>query len=255
MQQRLIPQLDNLPRPLFARSESMSAAMTTPYHSHPWAQLSYAIRGWLSVETEVGNYIAPPQRAIWIPGEIGHQVSSSAGTEMRSLYLQPGVTPWDTSLCRVLEVSPLLRELICHFAELDREYDEHGPEGRLVSVVLDQLAAAPEVSLSLPLPQDGRLRQLCQKLQQQPRNAQTLRQWGEQIGASEKTLSRLFLRETGMTFRAWRQRLRLLDSLRLLEQGRPVSEVAMDCGYESTSAFIAVFQQHFGQTPGSFFLR
>ena len=112
MQQRVIPSLENLPRPLFARSESMDAAMTTPYHSHPWAQLSYAIRGWLSVETEVGNYIAPPQRAIWIPGGIRHQVSSSAGTEMRGLYLQPGVTPWDAQQCRVIEVSPLIRELI-----------------------------------------------------------------------------------------------------------------------------------------------
>ncbi len=255
MQQRVIPSLENLPRPLFARSESMDAAMTTPYHSHPWAQLSYAIRGWLSVETEVGNYIAPPQRAIWIPGGIRHQVSSSAGTEMRSLYLQPGVTPWDAQQCRVIEVSPLIRELICHFAEINSEYDEQGAEGRLVQVLLDQLAAAPEVSLSLPLPHDTRLRQLCQQLQQQPQNPQTLRQWGEQLGASEKTLSRLFLRDTGMTFRAWRQRLRLLESLTALEQGRPVSDVALASGYESTSAFIAAFHQHFGQTPGSFFQR
>ena len=155
----------------------------------------------------------------------------------------------------MIEVSPLIRELICHFAEINSEYDEQGADGRLVQVLLDQLAAAPEVSLSLPLPHDTRLRQLCQQLQQQPQNPQTLRQWGEQLGASEKTLSRLFLRDTGMTFRAWRQRLRLLESLTALEQGRPVSDVALASGYESTSAFIAAFHQHFGQTPGSFFQR
>lgn len=250
--ERQIPQLARLPRPLYARNESLVNAVGTPRHTHAWVQLSYAVRGVLHVHTAEGSFVAPPQRAVWIPAGIEHEVFSSAHTEMRSLYLDP-VAAGGAEGCRVIEIDALTRELIRRFCGLPVAYDEQGPDGRLARVLLDQLQVAREVGLSLPLPADPRLLRLCQTLQEAPDDARTLLQWSQALGASEKTLRRLFLRETGLTFRAWRQRLRLLGSLEALEQGRRVTEVALGCGYDSTSAFIAAFRQQFGVTPGDFF--
>ncbi len=251
--ERQIPRLTKLPRPLFARNESLANATGTPRHTHDWVQLSYAIRGVLHVHTREGSFVAPPQRAVWIPAQTEHEVFSSPHTEMRSLYLDAAVTGGALSSCRVIEMDALTRELIRRFCELPAEYDEAGPDGRLAQVLLDQLLVAREVSLSLPLPSDARLLRLCRALQAAPGDARTLLQWSEQLGASEKTLRRLFLRETGLTFRVWRQRLRLHGSLEALERGQRVTEVALAYGYDSTSAFIAAFRQHFGVTPGDFF--
>lgn len=250
---RTIPGLPSLPRPVYGRTESLPNRALTHRHSHPWVQLSYAIAGVLEIHTDAGRFVAPPQRAVWIPAGVPHRVFSSPRTEMRSLYLDCSVTAWAAEGCRVLQVSDLLRELIRAFSDVPVEYEESGADGRLAQVLLDQLAAAPTVELMLPLPHDERLRQLCRHLQAQPEQATTLTQWSQRLGLSEKTLSRLFLRDTGLTFRAWRQRLRLLSALAPLEQGARVTDVALDCGYDSTSAFIAAFRQQFGATPGEFF--
>ncbi|MBT2372618.1 AraC family transcriptional regulator [Pseudomonas fluorescens] len=250
---RSIPGLSSLPRPVYGRTESLPNRALTRRHSHPWVQLSYAISGVLEIQTSVGRFVAPPQRAVWIPAGMPHRVFSSPHTEMRSLYLDCSVTAWAAERCQVLEVSSLLRELIRSFSELPAEYVEDGPQGRLAQVVLDQLAAAPKVDLMLPLPHDSRLRQIYRSLDQHPEQQTTLSQWSQELEVSEKTLSRLFLSDTGLTFRAWRQRLRLLSALPALEQGDRVTDVALACGYESTSAFIAAFRQQFDATPGEFF--
>ncbi|AJO79281.1 MULTISPECIES: AraC family transcriptional regulator [Pseudomonas] len=250
---RSIPGLPSLPRPVYGRTESLPNRALTRRHSHPWVQLSYAIQGVLEVQTSAGRFVAPPQRAVWIPAGMPHKVFSSPRTEMRSLYLDCRVTAWAGDSCQVLAVSSLLRELIRAFSELPVEYAEDGADGRLAQVLLDQLAAAPQLDLMLPLPQDPRLRQIYRSLQAHPDQPTTLGQWSGKLGVAEKTLSRLFLHDTGLTFRAWRQRLRLLGALTPLEQGERVTDVALACGYDSTSAFIAAFRQQFDETPGEFF--
>lgn len=250
---RSVPGLSSLPRPVYGRTESLPNRALTRRHSHPWVQLSYAISGVLEIHTSAGRFIAPPQRAVWIPAGVPHRVYSSPHTEMRSLYLDCSVTGWADDRCQVLAVSSLLKELIRSFSQLPVEYVEDGPDGRLAQVVLDQLAAAPQVDLMLPLPHDSRLRQIYRSLNQHPEQHTTLGQWSDRLGISEKTLSRLFVKDTGLTFRAWRQRLRLLSALPALEQGERVTDVALACGYESTSAFIAAFRLQFDATPGEFF--
>lgn len=250
---RRVPGLKHLPRPVYGRIESLPNRTLTHRHSHPWVQFSYAIQGVLEVQTDAGRFVAPPQRAVWVPAGMPHRVFSSPHTEMRSLYLDCRVTGWATEGCRVLEVSDLLRELIRTFSRLPVEYQEDAADGRLVHVLLDQLQAAPTVDLMLPLPRDARLRQVYRSLLAHPERQTTLGDWSQRFGLSEKTLSRLFLRDTGLTFRAWRQRLRLLGALRTLERGERVTDVALGCGYDSTSAFIAAFRQQFGCTPGEFF--
>lgn len=242
-----------MPRPLYGRVESLPNRALTFVHSHPWVQLSYAIAGVLEVQTASARYVAPPQRAVWVPAGVKHQVFSSPRTEMRSLYIDCQVVPWGATESQVLAVSPLLRELISDFSRFPAEYDEQGAAGRLSAVLLDQLQAAEVVPLSLPLPRDERLRLICAGLGEAEQQHRSLGEWSAQLGASERTLSRLFLRDTGLSFRAWRQRQRLLDALTPLERGERVTDVALSCGYDSLSAFIAAFRQQFAVTPGEFF--
>lgn len=252
--QRQIPTLSSLPRPLYARAESLSAGSWTPRHRHDWVQFSYAISGVLGVHTAEGSFFAPPQWGVWIPAGLEHEVVTSMRAEMRSLYVRREDCRWAPARCRVLEVTPLARELIKSFCRLPVDYPEDGgSEGRLVQVLLDQLAGLPEVGFSLPLPRHLRLLDLCNELIENPELAVTLGQWAERLGMSEKTLMRLFQRETGLSFRGWRQRARLLSSLRTLEAGDSVTRAALSCGYDSTSAFIAAFKGLFGYTPGELF--
>lgn len=249
---RAVPDLPALPRPLYARSESLQRGTTTLWHSHPWAQLSYAISGVLAVHTHSGRFLAPPQRAILVPPDLPHAVISSPDTEMRSLYIERDAMPWRADQCAVLEINPLTRELINQFGQIPIEYDESGADGRLVAVLLDQLTAARDTGLYLPWPEDSRLQQVCQALFDNPELALTLSDWSAQLDCSEKTLTRLFQRDTGLSFRAWRQRLRLLSALPMLERGERVTDIALACGYDSTSAFIAAFRKHIGVTPSQF---
>jgi AraC-like DNA-binding protein len=253
IQPRNLPTLAILPRPLYARAETLAAGSFSGAHRHPWAQLSYAIEGVLDIRTPQGNYVALPQCAVWIPAEIEHQVFTFSRAEMRSFYVDPTALPWASGSCRVLQVTPLVRELIRHASTLPAEYQEDGPDGRLVRVLLDQLALLPEAVFSLPLPQDPRLISIHRALQARPDDTRGLADWAAGLGMSERNLARLFRRDTGLTFRQWRQRLRLMLSLGGLEGGQSVTRVALDSGYDSTSAFIAAFKQLFGRTPGELF--
>ena len=251
---RHIPEITELPRPLYARAESLSAGSWTPPHRHEWVQFSYAISGVLGVHTAEGSFFAPPQWGVWIPAGLEHEVVTSMRAEMRSLYVRKEDCEWAPPRCRVLEVTPLARELIKSFCLLPASYPlGDSSEARLVQVLMDQLAHLPEVGFSLPLPRHPRLLELCNELIENPSQLITLQDWAMRLGASEKTLMRLFQRETGLSFRGWRQRARLLSSLGALENGDSVTNTALACGYDSTSAFIAAFKGLFGFTPGELF--
>ncbi|WP_342625116.1 helix-turn-helix transcriptional regulator [Pseudomonas alkylphenolica] len=245
--------LTRLPRPVYGHIQALPNIVLGYRHAHPWGQLSYAIGGVLQVHTDRGFYLVPPQRAVWVPAQVQHRVSCQGDTCLRSLYLEYAPAGWSASQCRVIAINPLLRELIRTFSELPVHYDPQGADGRLVQVLLDQLTMAGEQQLMLPLPQDQRLRALCNHLQAQPDAATSLGEWAAQAAVSEKTLSRLFQRETGLSFRLWRQRMRLLNALPALERGERVTDVALACGYDSLSAFIAAFGKQFGAPPGAFF--
>ena len=247
---RRLNELKRLPRPLYGHRETLPNRAIRRRHRHPWAQLSYAARGVIEVETPTGRFVAPPSRAVWVPAGHPHGVRCSRDTEIRSLYVEPAACGAAWPDCRVLEVTPLLRELIRAFGELPVAYDEAGAEGRLVAVLLDRLAAAPASDLGLPWPTDARLARLCRRLREAPDDPRTLGEHARRLGVCERTLSRAFQAQTGLGFRRWRQRCRLLAALPRLEAGERVTDVALACGYESLSAFIAAFRQQFGVTPG-----
>lgn len=248
--QRAIPQLASLPRALYSRHESLAPGSVAPPHSHAWGQLSYASRGVLELRTPVGGFVAPPRHAVWVPARLQHEVLNHGRTEMRSLYVREAEAEALPRDCTVLQVSGLARELIERVSQLPVDYDEQGGEGRLATVLLDELARLPRAAFQLPLARDRRVQQVCTALQQQPDDRRGLADWGREVGASERTLARLFLQQTGLGFGAWRQRLRLLLSLQALEAGESVTAVALGHGYDSPSAFIVAFRAAFGSTPG-----
>lgn len=218
------------------------------WHSHAPAQLLYASSGLLRVEMDAGFWVVPPHRAVWIPAGTSHQVRMTTAVEMRTLYVREGL-PGLAGSCRVIAVSPLLRELIVAFAVLAPDYPPDGPIGRLAAVILDQLRAPASAPLHLPLPQDPRLRRVAAELFANPSDRRALREWARTVGASARTLARLFEAETGMGFAAWRQQLRLHESLARLTVGEAVTSVAFAVGYDSPSAFIAMFRKALGASP------
>ena len=250
-QLHLLTQLDEmstLPRPALGQVGSLpNHAISTP-HRHPWAQLSYAIKGVITVNTPAGQFVAPPTRAILIPSGVEHGVHCPPQTVIRSLYI--AADNLGQRHCQVLEIDPLLRELIVAFALLPVEYDEQGADGRLVAVLLDRLAQAKPADLMLPWPATPYLVELCHYLANNADCRLPLAHFSTQLGVSDKTLSRAFKRDTGMSFRQWRQRSRLLSALPLLEAGERVTDVALACGYDSLSAFIAAFKALLGSSPG-----
>ncbi|MBX3453957.1 helix-turn-helix transcriptional regulator [Ferrovibrio sp.] len=238
-----------VPRPVAAMAKGFAAGHRIPPHSHPRGQLLHAVSGTMRVVTPAGAFMVPPLRAVWIPPGLEHEVHMAGPVEMRTLYIAADADPGLPQDCRVLDVSLLLRELILAAIAEPVEYDTQGRAGLVMQLILAELRRLPAQPLGLPMPQDIRLRRLCDSLLNQPGSTLTLEDWASQAGASARTLARLFQRETGMSFRRWRERARLADAMARLAQGEPVARVARLLGYDSASAFSVMFRRQLGVAP------
>jgi AraC-like DNA-binding protein len=182
-----------------------------------------------------------------------HSIEISGAVSMRTLYISPRIASSVGPGCRALTIRPLLRELILHAVELGRMSRRNPEHARLIEMILDQLEVARTAALHLPQPKDPRARRISQLLHDNPSDQRGLEEIARCAGASERTIQRLFLADTGLTFGKWRQQLRLVHSLRLLAAGEKVTSVALEVGYDSLSAFVSVFRRAFGITPGRYF--
>ena len=209
-----------VPRPVAAMAKDFRAGHHIVPHSHERAQLIFAAHGAMLIATREGSWAVPPQRAVWMPGGVTHEIRMAGDVAMRTLYVRGDAAARLAPTVRVLAVSPLLRELILRACALPLSYDEAGPAGRLMTLILDEIAALPTVALDLPLPRDARLGRICRALSAEPGATRTLSDWGREAGASPRTLARLFVKETGLTFAAWRQQARLLAATAMLGGGR-----------------------------------
>lgn len=227
-----------------------TAGHQVPPHCHRRAQLLYAVSGIMTVLTERGTWTVPPQQAVWIPPDIGHEVHMPCAVSMRSLYIHPKAVRTLPTVCRVVAVTPLLRELIARLVQPRQGSREQ--VRRLMSVLVDELRSLQSPPLHLPAAADARLRVITDGLIDNPADSRNLVDWSRRVGASERTLARLFRKETGLGFQAWRQQLRLIRSIEALASGRDVTAVALDMGYHSASAFIAMFKRALGNTPGRY---
>lgn len=243
-----------IPRPVAAMAKEFDDGHHIPPHAHERPQLIFAARGVMTVSTGEGAWVVPPQRALWMPAGTAHEIRMAGQVSMRTLYIHPDASrdrlPATT---RVIAVSPLLRELILRACLLPVLYDETGADGRVMALILDEIAALPSLALDLPTPRDSRLQALCRRLRADPGDTRTLDAWAREAGASARTLARLFQRETGLTFADWRQQARLLAAMARLAEGQPITRIALDLGYESPSAFAAMFRRTLGAPPSRYF--
>jgi len=237
-----------LPQTVVAYGHDLTEGETVPFHHHRWAQLVYASHGIMTVTTEKFSYVVPPQRAVWIPAGVEHSIDARSDVSMRPLYIDSCAADLPTKVC-VLQITPLLRELILSAVASGSSYQPDSPQSRTISVILDQISMQTEASLALPMPTDSRLLRVTQSLITNPADSRNLGEWAWEVGASKRTLGRLFSAQTGMSFRAWRQQRRLHRALELLVSGDSVTTIALELGYNSTSAFIAMFKRNFGKTP------
>jgi AraC-like DNA-binding protein len=221
-------------------------------HSHPEDQLLYASKGVMTLSTRQGIWVVPPLRAIWIPANTPHTVAMSGQVSMRTLYFLPKLCRSLPGKCAVLNVSPLLRELILHACKFKRLNKKIPTEKRVIAIVVDQLEGVESIPLQLPNPSDTRAARVAKLLLAEPGDTRTLDELCEDCGASKRTVQRLFLEETQMTFGKWRQQLRLLHAMQLLAAGEKVTAAALESGYGSTSAFISMFRKQLGTTPARY---
>jgi AraC-like DNA-binding protein len=205
------------------------------------------------VTTRDGTFVVPPERAVWVPPRTEHAIRMTGAVAMRTVYLKAALAAELPARCCVVQVHALLRELVLSVVRFPKRWAPRGPEARLASVLLDEIRGAAVAPLHLPLPRDPRALRVTRALHAAPDDARSLAAHARAAGASARTLARLFRRETGMGFRAWRQQLRLLRALERVAAGEAVTTVALELGYRSPSAFIAMFRRAFGVPPTRYF--
>ena len=223
-----------------------------PEHAHAAHQLVYASHGAMTVHAARGTWMVPPTWAVWVPGGVVHAIDMLGDVSMRTVYLAPRLAPRLPATCRVLAITPLLRELVLHAVERGRLDRRRPADAALIAVLADQLRALPAVPTFLPEPRDERAARIARWLRAEPADRRTLAALATAAGASPRTVQRAFEHETGMTFARWRQQLRMLHALRRVVAGAKVSAAAAEVGYDSPSAFVAAFRRQLGETPARF---
>lgn len=220
-----------------------------PRHNHPRDQLLFAVEGVMRVTTDEQAWIVPPDRAVYIPGGVAHRVNMRGDVAMRTLYIARGAAAGLPLIPTGIVVSDLLRELILELLAEPIDYDEAGRGGHIAALIFDEIGRAEPQALVVPLPHDPRLARLCDALVADPACRKTLEEWSASVGASPRTLARLFEREVGLSFARWRQRLRFHHAMEAIVRGESIGLVARRSGYLSASAFTAAFRGVIGVSP------
>lgn len=244
--------LEDPARPVLSLDWSAQGPHRVGAHTHPRAQIIYQGTGVYRVKTDLGSWVVPPSQAIWIPPFVYHEAFTNCSASALMFFVDRSCTAALRGECTVVGVSPLLKELFSRAVRYGNDYAAAGKEVRLVKVILDELGGLEPAPLHLPLASDKRLRRVMDRLLETPADERGLDELAALCGASARTLARLFRRETGMTFTEWRKQLRLLEAIDRLGQGQSVTSVALDMGYRSASAFIAMFRQTLGATPNRY---
>jgi AraC-like DNA-binding protein len=245
------------------RSPRAIAALASEYphgeyvapHRHLRAQLIHALTGVMTVLSDDGSWVVPTGCAVWMPAGADHAVRFFGEVSVRTVFVEPGARPDLPRCCEVIEVSPLLREAIVAATRVPLDYELGGRDHRVMELILDEVQTAPRLQVHVPMPRDRRLMRLCERVIADPSAAVTLEGLAAGINVSGRTLARLFHRELGMSFGQWLRRMRLLLSLPRLAAGTSVLKVAMEHGYDSPSAFSAMFRRTLGVAPTVYLAR
>ena len=222
-------------------------------HAHRRGQLIYAESGGVAVEAGDFHFVLPPDRAAWVPPGVRHGVRYAADVAFRGLFVARDLCAVLPDRCAVVSVDPLARELIREAVRIPWDYAEESREARLMQVLIDRLAVLPAPALRLPEGRDRRVRRVIQALRDDPADPRGVDAWAAVVHSSERTLARRFLADTGLTFAAWRRRLRLLTAMQRIAAGDSVTRIAIDLGYRTTSSFTTMFTRELGVPPTRYF--
>jgi AraC-like DNA-binding protein len=222
-------------------------------HVHDWHQLVFGSAGVLTIWTERGSWVAPPQRAIWVTAGTGHSIRFATPALLRTLYIRPGSDPRLPTECRALAVSPLLRELVLRTISLGMLDGRNPTESALALLIGGELSGDDTSAFELPRPAAGAARRAAELIMTGAPEAATTAGLARSVGLGTRTLERRFREETGMGPAAWRRQHGLLRAMEKLAGGGAVKAVAAGAGYASPSAFVAAFREAFGSTPGRYF--
>ncbi|MDF3241514.1 AraC-like DNA-binding protein [Pseudomonas sp. TE36184] len=223
-------------------------------HTHPRGQFAYASTGALKMFTDLGNWVVPPQRAIWVPGGVPHEMQMRGDVVMLNTYLDAGAAARAglQARCQVFEVSPLLRHLLQAALAIEPSTLPNARQACVLTLLIDEIGAMPELPLSAPLPREPRLASACQRFLEAPTQHTSIDEMAAWSSMSRRTFTRHFLESTGMTFVAWRQQVCLLEATARLSHGVSITEVALELGFSSASAFTALFRRNLGDTPARY---
>ncbi|MGE4112159.1 MAG: helix-turn-helix domain-containing protein [Burkholderiales bacterium] len=246
------PVRGDLTRAVVTRRTAYARGHHIQPHWHRRAQFVFAVTGTMRVRTARRAWIVPPSRALWVPAHTVHEIQMHGVVDMHSLYFSDAAGAGMPDSCVVLEVTPLLRALIVRAAALPAAYDEAGDDGLLMKLLAAEIRRLPHSALDLPLPESADLTRLCERIIADLSTRRPSVQDAVEMNTSARTLYRRFLRETGITFARWKQQARLLESIRRLADGAPVTTVAVDLGYESPGAFSTMFRRALGVAPRAF---
>lgn len=222
---------------------------TVERHHHDDHQLVYVSTGVLAVETSAGNWVASRDRAVWLPAGTWHAHRFYGASMFHAIGFARERPPLPVAAPTIVAVTPLLRELLIAAADPELSAAERS---RVRAVLRDQLRRSSQQPLSLPTPQDPRLADACAIASEEPARTIPLAELARRVGASERSLSRLFRDELGMSYPQWRTHLRLLEAMILLSGGTSVTDTALRCGWNTPSSFIDTFRRALGQTPGDY---
>lgn len=221
-------------------------------HWHSRAQFLFAVAGTMRVRTPRHAWIVPPSRALWVPARTAHEIRMYGVVEMRTVYVSEAAGAGMPAACVVLDVTPLMRELVVRAMAVPAAYDEADDDGLLMRLLVAEIRRLPRCALDLPLPESPDLTRLCERMLADLSTRRPCGFEAARLDTSARTLYRRFLRETGITLARWKQQARLLESIRRLAEGTPVTTVAMDLGYESPGAFSTMFRRALGIAPRAY---
>jgi AraC-like DNA-binding protein/quercetin dioxygenase-like cupin family protein len=240
-------------RALAAMPKEYPSNCLIPLHFHGRAQIVFAVAGVMEITAGRQSWVIPPQRALWVPAGVAHSMRAHGAVSLRTLYVRHDAEPRGApQSCRAIQVSPLLRELLVRAADMRMDYDERGHEGRIMQLILDELQWHSQPPLLLTMPISARLVAICEALRRDAADPRTLNEWARELGCTTRTIARDFQAETGASFLSWRHQARLLAALRLLHEGESVLSAGQVVGYETASAFTAMFKRLMGCTPSQY---
>jgi AraC-like DNA-binding protein len=242
----------SLSKPITVVSRIIYVNSVVVKHRHSWGQFVYANKGVLLVVTDANSYIVPPEQGVWLLPNVSHEVTAITNVKLTSFYFDNQLLEKLPEQCCVLRIDHFLKALILEANLVTNDYLWSGADGLLLRLILEKLSLAPNVIFQLPFPKDPKLLTMLSLLQKDPSNKYKLKQWGEIIGASSRTISRLFKKETGLSYSIWRQRFNIQIAISLLSKGEPISNISSHLGYETPSAFTHMFKTNTGMTPSSY---